>query len=176
MIIWVYHLIVHWNSAVSKVGSQLHTLFLKTEILVMQRLFQLWEEFEIRTDIKTATRVRHCLPLVIGENILYNLCDMMSCIVMEKAVTFLFNTSVRTWWKNDSGIPDPIVISSHVICLSSSKMVAITAASVSSVNVLSLPEYSWSLILSRPWWILWDLCEIWQQSNFGSPHPFRNNS
>jgi hypothetical protein len=55
-------------------------------------------------------------------------------------------------------------------------MVAITAASVSSVNVLSLPEYSWSLILSRPWWILWDLCEIWQQSNFGSPHPFRNNS
>lgn len=63
--------------------------------------------------------------MVIGENILYSLCDMMSCIVMEKAVTFLFNTSVKTWWKNDSGIADSAVISSHVICLSSSKMVAI---------------------------------------------------
>jgi hypothetical protein len=175
LVIWVYHLIVHWNSAVSYVGSQLHSLFLKTEILVMQWLFQLWEEFEIRTDIRTATRVRHYLPLVIGENILYNLCDM-SCIVMEKTVTFLFNTSVRTWWKNDSGIPDSIVISSHVIGLSSSKMVGIIAASVSPVYVLSLSEHSWSLILSRPWWILWDLCEIWQQSNFESPHPSRNNS
>ena len=93
LVILVYHLIVHWNSAVSYVGSWLHSLFLKTEILVMLHLFQLWEESEIRTDIGTATRVRHCLPLVISENSLYNLCDIMSCIVMEKTVTFLFNTS-----------------------------------------------------------------------------------
>jgi hypothetical protein len=58
---------------------------------------------------------------------------------------------VRTWWKNDSGIPNSIVISSHVICLSSSELLAIIAASVSAVNVLSLPEHFWSLVLSRPW-------------------------
>jgi len=52
----------------------------------MQWLFQLWEQFEFRTDIRTANRVRHCLSLVIDENILYNLCDTMSCIVMEKAL------------------------------------------------------------------------------------------
>ena len=94
VVILVYQLIVHWNSAVWYVGSWLHSLFLKTEILVMQWLFRLWEEFEIRrTHIRTVTRVRHCLPLVIGENGLYNLCDMRSCIVMEKAANFLFNTS-----------------------------------------------------------------------------------
>jgi hypothetical protein len=30
-------------------------------------------------------------------------------------VTFLFNTSVRSWRKSDSGIPDSIVISSLVM-------------------------------------------------------------
>lgn len=61
LVILVYHLIVHWNSAVSYVGSWLYSLFLKTEILVMQQLFQLWEEFVIRTHIRTVTRARHCL-------------------------------------------------------------------------------------------------------------------
>ena len=61
LVILVYHLIVHWNSAVSYVGSRPHSLFLKTENFVMQRLFQLWEEFEIRIHIRTVTRVRHCL-------------------------------------------------------------------------------------------------------------------
>jgi len=46
LVILVYHLIVHWNSSVSYVGSRLHSLFLKPEILVMQWLFQLWEEIK----------------------------------------------------------------------------------------------------------------------------------
>jgi hypothetical protein len=136
--------------------------FERLKSLATQQFFQLWEEIEIkRTHIRTMSRVRQCFPPVTSENILYHLWDIRSCTVMERAVTFLFcNTSVKTRWTDDFGIPDSTTISSHVTHLSFSKMVPIIATHVFSVKVLGLPGHSSSSVLSWPWRNLWDQREF----------------
>ena len=85
----------------------------------------------------------HCFPLVISEKTLFSFCSMKSCVVMEWTVTIIFsNASVKTKWMDDFGIPDCIAVSSHAIHLSPSKMAAVKAAIVLSVEVLSPPDCS----------------------------------
>lgn len=128
----------------------------KDNSLATQWFFELWEELKIRTIIGK----RHSCPLVISENTLYSFCNMKSCVVVEWTVTIIFfNTSVKTKWTDGFDILDFIAMSSHVLHLSPSKMAAIMAAIVLSVEVLSPPECSSCSGQAWPWQNLWDQCE-----------------
>ena len=141
--------------------------FWRLNSLATQWFFQLWEELKIRT----TSRKRHYFPLVFSENTVYSFCNMKSCVVVEWTVTIIFsNTSLKKRWTDDFGILDFITMSSHAIHLSPSKMAAIMATSVLSVEVLSPLEGSLCSVWAWPWQNLWDQCGIVQWSNVVSPH------
>ena len=85
---------------------------------------------------------RGSFPLLISENGVLILCAMTSSIIREWAVTFpFFNTSVKTQWTDDFGIWNSATISSQAVCPSPSKMVAIMAANMLSIELLGLAEH-----------------------------------
>lgn len=164
---YIYHLIACLSSGVWRVGSQLHSLFLKTKLI--GHTVVLWALG--RAENQDYKWEEALMSAVIIENILYSFCSMKSCVVVEWTVTIIYsNTSVKTKWTDDFGILDFIAMSSHAIHLSPSKMAAIMASVVLPVEVLSPPECSSCSVQAWPWQNLWDQCGNVLWTNVVLPH------